>query len=287
MNKLTLTTKDNHHLTIYQFQPATQVKAEIIIAAAMGTAQSYYAPLAKWLSEQGYKVTTFDYRGMGESQHHALKHYDNDILDWARIDCSLVLDYVMNHSQDRAVYWIGHSLGGQVFPLVERIDEVNKVITIASGTGYWKHNAPQLRKKVWWFWFILVPVLLRVYGYFPGKKMGMVGNLPKPVMAQWRRWCMHPEYCVGVENQEIAEKFDRLALPVRSFALTDDEMLSVLNIEALFALFGSEDKQLTQINPKDLGIKRVGHLGFFRSDFSNNLWKDVLLPELVKPEHHD
>ena len=65
MNKQTLTTKDNHDLVVYQIEPIGEVKADIVIAAAMGTAQSYYAPLAKWLSEQGYKVTTFDYRGNG------------------------------------------------------------------------------------------------------------------------------------------------------------------------------------------------------------------------------
>ena len=287
MKKLTLMTKDNHELVIYQFEPQGTAHAEVVIAAAMGAGQSYYAPLAKWLCDHGYKVTTFDYRGMGESRHHSLRRYKNNILDWAQIDCSLVLQHVLQGAQDRPVYWIGHSLGGQVFPLVEGIDKVEKIITVASGTGYWKHNAPQLRKKVWWFWFLLVPVLLPLYGYFPGKKMGMVGDLPSKVMAQWRSWCMHPKYCVGVESDVIATKFDDFDRPIRSIALSDDEMLSHLNIQALFGLFGSKDKQLKTVIPKDLGIKRVGHLGFFKSDFADNLWPQVLLPELVRPIPRD
>ena len=281
MNKLRLTTPDGHELVVYRFEPESTPKANVVIATAMGTTQAYYAPLAKWLCEQGFLVTTFDYRGMGESRHQALKHYENNILDWAQFDCSKVLEYVLEKANGQPVYWLGHSLGGQVFPLVKGIDQVSKIITVASGTGYWKHNAPQLKKKVWWFWFFLVPVLLRVYGYFPGKKLGMVGDLPNKVMAQWRTWCMHPEYCVGVENEEISTRFEDMSRPIRSIALSDDEMLSHLNIEALFNLFGSEDKQLRTLVPKEMGIKRVGHLGFFRADFSESLWKEVLLPELM------
>lgn len=287
MEKQLLTTSDNHTLTIYRFVPEGEVKADVVIAAAMGAGQSYYAPMARWLTKQGFRVTTFDYRGMGESRHHHLRQYHNDIMDWAKTDCSLVLNHVLENAGDTPIYWIGHSLGGQVFPLVENIHRVTKIITVASGTGYWKHNAPELRKKVWWFWFLIVPVALRVYGYFPGKKMGMVGDLPRRVMSQWRKWCMHPEYCVGVEQKDVAGKFDSFSRPIHSIALTDDEMLSHRNIQALFGLFGSKDKHLTTVNPRDLGLKRVGHLGFFKSDFADNLWRDVLLPQLTTPEHRD
>lgn len=281
MNVKELTTQDGVPLTIREFIPRNETKAFIVLAPAMGAAQSYYQPFASWLSNHGFHVTTFDYRGMGESRIGHLKHYDTDILDWAEIDCSAVLADVLVKSGQFPTYWIGHSLGGQIFPLIKDIEKVSKVITVASGTGYWRHNAPQLKKKVWWFWFFVVPTLLKVYGYFPGKKIGMVGNLPKPVMQQWRKWCMHPEYCVGVENNSIRQKFEQVSVPIRSVALADDEMLSSKNISGLFSLFGSQDKQLTTINPEEFGIKRIGHLGFFRSEFAENLWPQTLLHELV------
>ena len=33
----------------------------------MGVRQDYYGAFAEWLAQQGYRVATFDYRGMGES----------------------------------------------------------------------------------------------------------------------------------------------------------------------------------------------------------------------------
>lgn len=263
------------------FHPKGPRRGHVILAPAMGATQSYYQPLATWLSDKGFQVTTFDYRGMGKSKTGHLKHYDVDILDWAKYDCSAVLQATIDRSAGEPVYWIGHSLGGQIFPLIDNIQQVTKVITVASGTGYWRHNSPQLKRKVWWFWFFMVPTLIKIYGYFPGKKIGMVGDLPKPVIQQWKKWCMHPEYCVGTEQAEIRQKFDQIAIPIRSVALADDEMLSAKNIAGLFALFGSQDKQLTTIHPAEFGLKRIGHLGFFRPEFADNLWLQTLLPQLA------
>lgn len=276
-----LNTVDGSPIVTRIFNPSGPRRGQVILAPAMGTAQNYYQAFATWLSEQGFSVTTFDYRGMGESKTDHLKNYKVDILDWAQHDCSMVLQSVLQKRLDEPVYWIGHSLGGQIFPLVDDIDKVTKVITIASGTGYWRHNSPQLKRKVWWFWFFMVPALVKLYGYFPGKKVGMVGDLPKLVIQQWKKWCMHPEYCAGTETGDVRKRFDQINIPIRSLALSDDEMLSDKNIAGLFGLFGSQDKSLRTLEPAEFGVKRIGHLGFFRSEFSQNLWPKTMLPELV------
>ena len=281
MRQLSIQTEDKHSLSLYEFTPEGESLGTVVIATAMGTTQSFYHPFARWLQDKGWRVIAFDYRGMGESKKQPLGEYRNNILDWAMFDCSAALAHALEGNQGKPTYWIGHSLGGQVFPLVKQIDRVTKVITIAAGTGYWRHNSPALKRKVWFLWFFMVPVLLRLYDHFPGKKFGMVGDLPLPVMRQWRRWCLNPKYCVGVEGQPVKQHFDSIDLPITCLALTDDEMLSKLNIKGLFDLFGSSRKQMIQVNPKDHGLKRVGHLGFFREEFAPTLWQNVLLPELT------
>jgi len=44
------------------------------------------------------------------------------------------------------------------------------------------------------FWFVFVPILTPLLGYFPGKRLRMVGDLPAGVAWQWRRWCTHRDY---------------------------------------------------------------------------------------------
>ena len=115
---------------------------------------------------------------------------------------------------DLPVTWISHSLGGQIIPFVPNRERADKIVTIATGSGYWKENAPPLRKKVWLFWYGAVPLTTPLFGYFPGKRLGMVGDLPKGVIKQWRRWCMDKDYAVGAEGPAVRAKFDAVTTPI-------------------------------------------------------------------------
>jgi hypothetical protein len=37
---------------------------------------------------------------------------------------------------------------------------------------------------------------------------------------------------------------------------------------------------MKRFSPKDLGLKRIGHFGFFRPEHKDRLWRTHLLPEL-------
>jgi hypothetical protein len=43
-----------------------------------------------------------------------------------------------------------------------------------------------VEEKVWFLWSFLAPVLLKLLGCFPGKRLEMVGDLPHGDMSQWR-----------------------------------------------------------------------------------------------------
>ncbi|MCV2886560.1 alpha/beta fold hydrolase [Aestuariibacter sp. AA17] len=273
-------TNDVHTITATDYLPIGEYEKHVIIAPAMGVHQQYYADFAAWLASQGVRVTTFDYRGMGQSQSLPIKDYAHDILDWATVDCSCVLSHVLSQSQDKAVYWLGHSLGGQIFPLINGIHQVEKVITVASGTGYWRYNAAPLNKIAWLLWYVIVPVSTQLWGYYPGKRINLIGDLPKNVMRQWRRWCLHPKYCVGVESSAIKAKFNDISVPLDSLFMADDEMLSQKNWRDLVDLFGMQQKQKHLIHPAEFGEKRIGHLGFFKKRYAQSVW-EPLLPTLL------
>lgn len=55
------------------YRSRTVSKAAVIIPCAMGVQQKFYARFAQWLAEQGYHVTTFDYRGIGCSAPPSLR----------------------------------------------------------------------------------------------------------------------------------------------------------------------------------------------------------------------
>ena len=45
------------------YEPEQPARGSVVIGGAMGVRQDYYAPFAQWLAGQGWRVTTFDYRG--------------------------------------------------------------------------------------------------------------------------------------------------------------------------------------------------------------------------------
>ena len=270
-------TADGRRIAARFFHPEGEPKGSVLIVPAMGCGQDYYKSFASWLATQGFTVATFDYRGTGLSRPRALRGFKADIFDWARLDCAAMIDALPR----RPLYWIGHSLGGQILPLVPNRASIQKAVTIATGSGYWRENSPRIRPMAWWLWFVLTPLVLPLCGYFPGKTLRKVGDLPKGVMEQWRRWCLDPEYAVGAEGKSMRAQYASVRTPIVSLSFSDDEMMSLRNTESIHGFYSGAPRTMKRLAPQDIGAKRIGHFGFFRSAFEGSLWRQHLLPELA------
>jgi predicted alpha/beta hydrolase len=180
------------------------------------------------------------------------------------------------------LFWLGHSLGGQILPFVPNRESVAKVITVASGSGYWRENSPRLRRFAGLLWYGIVPVTMALWGYFPGQSLRLIGDLPKGVMAQWRRWCLHPEYAVGAEGEAARRLFEEVTTPIVSISFTDDDFMSGRNTASLHGFYAGAPRTMKRFAPAQLGERRIGHFGFFRPAVADSLWRPHLLPELLE-----
>lgn len=260
--------------------PAT-ARAGLLIAPAMGVEQRYYADFAQWMAAQGWLVLSFDYRGMGASRpaemRGSLKGLEADIRLWAERDASAALDELDRRlgGAERPIHWLGHSLGGQILGLLPNRERVSRAITVGSGSGYWRENSAGLRRYVWWLWYVIVPLSLPLFGYFPGRRLRKVGDLPRGVMAQWRRWCLDRDYMMGEGGAALRAQYAALRAPMLSLAFTDDEFMSRRNTESLHGFYAGAQPELRRIAPADVGVRRIGHFGFFRKHFEASLWPQV------------
>jgi predicted alpha/beta hydrolase len=275
MAELSLELSNGEYIAVQLYSPSAAPRAVVIVPCAMGVAQRYYARFAEWLSSQGYLAITFDYRGVGSSAPRTLRGLDVDLFGWAQLDCAAVIEYAKKLVPDAPLFWIGHSLGGQLLGLIPNRDTIDRVMTVATGSGYWLQNSWPTKRVVWWLWFVVVPITLRVVGYFPGKRLRKVGNLPKNVMAQWRRWCLRREYVVGAEGEHVRAAYASVRIPIVSISFTDDEMMSAEGVRSLHALYSSAPIEYRRIAPTDIGVPQIGHFGFFRPQFENTLWEMV------------
>jgi predicted alpha/beta hydrolase len=136
--------------------------------------------------------------------------------------------------------------------------------TVASGTGYWRDYAPGLRRLAPLLWYGIVPLALPLCGYFPGRRLGMIGDLPAGVMRQWRAWCLDPDYLFGVEDAGWRGAYARLTQPILALSFTDDEYMSARNVESLHAFYAAAARTARRVAPDEAGAPRIGHFGFFR-----------------------
>jgi predicted alpha/beta hydrolase len=273
MRALIIEAADGAKLSSRVYEPDSPDHGSVVIGGAMGVRQDYYAPFAQWLATQGWRVTTFDYRGSGESGPNgsALKGFKADLFDWTR-DYEAAIDHAHAALPERPLYLLGHSLGAQLPGLLANQHKVSGMLSVAAGSGYWRENAPQLKRIVPYFWFVLVPIATRLFGYFPGKRLRKVGDLPAGVIMQWRKWCLSPRYSVSAEGESARQGYANARFPVHALSITDDELMTLHGTHSLIGLYENAPSEVQRIAPGDLGVRRLGHFGPFRSEHESQLW---------------
>ena len=271
MNKQSLRVDDSTTLALSVFEPEGAVRANVVIGGAMGVRQDYYAAFAQWLAGQGFRVTTFDYWGHGDSLVGPMREVRANLFDWAR-DYEAVISAARAALPEQPLYLLGHSLGAQLPGLLRNPGQVDGLLSVAAGSGYWRENAPRLKRMVPYFWWVLVPLATRLWGYFPGRTLRKVGDLPAGVILQWRRWCLHPTYSVGAEGPAAAQSYAAVRFPVLALWMSDDELMTLRGTHSLVKLYRNAPARVERIAPEDINALRIGHFGFFREQFRQTLW---------------
>jgi predicted alpha/beta hydrolase len=284
MNQQALQVDGAVPLALRVYEPSGTARASVVIGGAMGVRQSFYEPFALWLAGQGYRVTTFDYRGHGDSLQGPMRAVKADLFDWAR-DYEAVISAAKAALPAQPLYLLGHSLGAQLPGLLQKPEQVDGLLSVAAGSGYWRDNAPQLKRVVPYFWWVLVPLATRLCGYFPGRALRKVGDLPAGVILQWRRWCLDPRYSVGAEGAAAAQSYGAVRFPVRAWSMADDELMTLQGTHNLVKLYTNADSRVETIAPSDVKARRIGHFGFFREQFQTTLWPRAvhMLENLASP----
>jgi predicted alpha/beta hydrolase len=270
-----ITTDDGRDLAGTWFEPVSApARGLVVIGPAMATPASYYAAFATWLATAGYRTMTFDLRGMESVA--AMKAEDGDVLRWFG-DMASALDTALDEAGGLPVTWVGHSLGGQAVPFLDH-PRLARIVTVASGTGYWRLNSPGIRWRAPLLWHAIAPLATRVAGYYPGRRLRILDDVPAGVMRQWGRWCLHAEY-LGIDVPDAAQRFAEVTTPITTLSFTDDELMSQASIADLHDRFEHADQIRQRYSPAQLDVPRMGHHGFFRARHQD-LWDELVLPYL-------
>jgi predicted alpha/beta hydrolase len=283
-----LQTRDGLKLTATHYSPdrdATEKPQFIVIGGATAVPRGFYRRFGDYAASRGLHVIAADYRGIGDSKSMCpkdaqgkptLKGYEMVYADWSRYDLAAAVDYAARRGD---VYLVGHSLGGHALGQLPNHDVVKAAYFCGSGAGWAGWMPRGERIKVWVMWNLIGPVATSILGYQPMSKMGIGEDLPMGAYRDWRRWCNFPHYFFddpAQDAREIARQFAQISCPIAACVSTDDLWAPPASRDAFFKGYTSSGAVPIDISPAQLGVKAIGHMGYFRAQVGETLWPQIL-----------
>jgi predicted alpha/beta hydrolase len=134
-------------------------------------------------------------------------------------------------------------------------------------------------------WHALMPALTRVVGYFPGRRLHLLEDLPAGVAFEWanRRDADFWWNLRGKDGKPDSARIENavrrfMAIRARTLALsfTDDVFATEAATGRILGLYRNCPATRIVVGPADVGGQKIGHFGFFRSRFRYTLWPRVV-----------
>lgn len=255
------------------FTPARAALGTLVIHGATATPQRYYHHFAEYAAERGWRVVTYDYRGVGASRPRSLRGFQATMREWADKDAAAILAWIDAAFPGRRVS-VGHSFGGQLLGILDRAAEVERAVLVGAQVGYVGHWSPLERLRLRFLWGGAVPVLTAAFGYLPGRA-GLGEDLPSGVAREWARWCSSPGYLFD-HVDGAAERMARFSAPTLLLSATDDEFAPAAAVDDLIGRMTGAPLAHRRVSPEELGVERLGHFGFFRRQHRESLWREAV-----------
>ena len=191
--------------------------------------------------------------------------------DWAAQDITAAVAWMRQRYPDVPFAYVGHSFGGQALGLLPNNTEISHALLIAAQAGYWKLITSPERYRVYALLNFVGLPLTRALGYMPGKA-GLGMDLPKDAFLQWVSWVMSPRYLFD-SKLEALQNFPKYKGALRALCLSDDPWATRPAVELLCSGFTSIKPEIITVTPADTGATQIGHMGFFRSEHRDTLWR--------------
>ncbi|UGB37325.1 alpha/beta hydrolase family protein [Frateuria soli] len=198
---------------------------------AMGVPARHYLPLAQALAGRGLAVALHEWRGIGSSDRRAGRRQDWGYRTLLEADLPRGLAAVRAAWPGATGFLGGHSLGGQLAAMYAglRPAEAAGLVLVASGAPYWRNF-----RFAWLIGasYVAAPMLTRLSGYFPGRRIGFGGNEARGVVDDWARTGRTGHYAAeGMGDLEAG--MAAYAGPVLAVRLRDDWLGPAASLEWL------------------------------------------------------
>jgi len=250
----------------------------VIINAATGVLARYYHHYARFLSLHGFEVLTYNYRGIGLSRPARLAGCGYNWRQWGEFDFDAAMRHTIKARPGIPVSVVGHSIGGVLPGYAPSAIHVHRFLTVGAQYAYWRDYPPSRRTRLFVKWHMLMPGLAALIGYFPGRTLNWLEDLPAGVAYQWGLGGERIESRLNpCEAEQILSRFAAVTAPILAIGVSDDEFGTRPAISRAAAYFSGAEVTKVMLAPGDVGRDMVGHLDLFHARHAPGFWLDTLL----------
>ena len=273
---------------LYSARAGAAPRRAVVLHGGAGIAAQRYRYFARFLARAGVPVLTYDYRGIGLSRPATLRGFQAVIEDWSEYDCSAAIGWLRERFPRAELVGIAHSVSALLFGGAHNAAEQARLILVGAHTGYYGDYRPLYRLPMAALWHGLMPMLARLMGYFPARRLGLGEDIPAGIALQWalRRASELRPVGASPDEERTRRLLDRCAAlerPALVIRFSDDAFATAAGMRRLLACYPRLSPQYVLFTPADAGVRKIGHFGFFGRRAGLALWP-LLLARLQPPE---
>jgi len=261
---------------VYPANPSIAKNKVLIINSATAVDKKLYHHYAIFMATKGYDTITYDYRGIAASRPKKLIGFEASFTDWGEKDFTGVINFVKKEFPKHKIVTLGHSIGGTIIGMTKKNTEINGIINIGAQSAYYKDWAKNQKTKIYIMWHIFFPLVTRLVGYFPGKKFGMLEDIPKGVIKQWHNRRKQVDMKKQMEISGTHFFYKNYTGKLLSLGIEDDPIGTKKAVQRIHNMFTNSPKDLEIITLQTIPIDKIGHFGFFSRKFKDTLWIKTL-----------
>ncbi|WP_314250267.1 alpha/beta hydrolase family protein [Streptomyces kutzneri] len=197
----------------------------LVCMPAMGTRAVSYTPLAETLVRAGFQVALGELRGQGTSSVQVRRGVRYGYHEMVAYDCPALFRAVAAGFPLAPRHLLGHSLGGQlgVLYLSREPHMAAGAILVGAPSCHWR-GWPFPQSLGMLAGFQLAAAFASVYGYFPGRRLKVLGNDSAQVLRDMAAQVRTGRYDVPSSPVDFEPWLARMDLPVLAVAIEGDPM---------------------------------------------------------------
>jgi predicted alpha/beta hydrolase len=269
---LQLRAADGRALAALIDAPAGPPRASLVIIPAFGVPMRYYRHFAAWMAAHEIAVLRVDLRGVGESADRPLRADPATMEEWGRLDQTAALQAAAARWPEAPRWALGHSVGGQALGMSPAALDLHGALVVAAAVGDLRLFPAWDRWRYTLMLRGVVPAVVGALGYGP-RWLQLGEALPAGALRQWGRWAGTPDYLRGALPADSLF-YDQITARMTFFEMSDDRMVAPAAAARLRAWYPRAAVRRRPVEPAALGLRSVGHFGFFRPGPTEALWEE-------------